>query len=189
MNYLNPNLLQQKKASVSTKVYNAILIFFTVLMAIIVVANLFFFEGHPVEGPSMLNTICDGDKITVCKWKEPDRGDIVIIELDGKIVVKRVIALGGESVKIDKQGKVYINGEFLPEPYLDKSLVTFENREYDCVVPDGYVYYLGDNRSVSLDSRANGPTKEDNIIGVVSDYFLKIKDKPIYKYFLYYIFI
>jgi len=189
MNYINPNLLQQNKPSKIAKVYNALLVVVTILVLSVLVANLFFFEGHPVEGPSMMNTVCDGDKVTVCKWKEAERGDIVIIELDGKIVIKRIIALGGETIKIDKKGKVYIDGKLLEEPYLDKKLIGQSNKEYECEVPEGFVYYLGDNRAVSLDSRANGPVSEENIIGVVSETFLKIKDNPIYKYFLYYVLI
>ena len=203
MEYFNPSLLQKDKPSLLSKITSWLLIFITVLLSFVIIANLFFFEGHPVEGPSMLNTIKDGDKITVCKWKEPERGDIVIIELEGKIVIKRVIAFGGERVRLTRQGEVYISpilgydednnpivGEEqkLEEPYLSKeNIARQEERSWD--IPQGYVFYMGDNRAVSLDSRNDGPVKESQIIGVVSEFFLKIKDEPIYKNFLYYVFI
>ena len=71
--------------------------------------------------------------------------------------VKRVIGLPGDHVEI-KDGAVYLNGEKLNEPYLDQGKVTEPEGGLfiDIVVPDGYVYVLGDNRNNSTDSRRFG---------------------------------
>ena len=74
--------------------------------------------------------------------------------------IKRVIALPGEHVKIEN-GKVYINGTELEEPYLQPNVVTTvdaKNYNYfsEFTVPEGYVFAMGDNRSQSTDCRAFG---------------------------------
>lgn len=80
--------------------------------------------------------------------------------------IKRVIGLPGDHVEI-KNKKVYLNGEVLREDYLDAGTIT-EDADgcfLDVVVPDGYVYVLGDNREVSGDSRRFGCIPIDKIEG------------------------
>lgn len=80
--------------------------------------------------------------------------------------IKRVIGLPGDHVEI-KNKKVYLNGEVLREDYLDAGTIT-ESADgcfTDVVVPDGYVYVLGDNREVSGDSRRFGCVPIDKIEG------------------------
>ena len=83
---------------------------------------------------------------------EPERGDIVTFWSDelGKVLVKRVIGLPGEEVSF-ADGYVYINGEMLDEYYLPARGVT--ECEETFVVPEGCVFFLGDNRTGSLDAR------------------------------------
>ena len=80
--------------------------------------------------------------------------------------VKRVIGLPGDHVEI-KDGAVYLNGEKLDEPYLDEGKRTEPESGLfiDIVVPDGYVYVLGDNRNNSTDSRRFGCIPIDKIEG------------------------
>lgn len=80
--------------------------------------------------------------------------------------IKRVIGLPGDYIEI-KDGKVYRNEEILEEPYLDNGTVTdaVEGCFTDIIVPDGYVYVLGDNREVSGDSRRFGCIPIDKIEG------------------------
>ncbi len=81
-----------------------------------------------------------------------------VLELNKNSFIKRVIGLPGEHVKIEN-GKVYINGEELEEPYLKEGVeTTFEpNGVYlDIIVPEGCLFLMGDNRSKSADSRAFG---------------------------------
>ena len=83
-----------------------------------------------------------------------------VLELGKDSYIKRVIALPGEHVEI-KNGKVYINGTELEEPYLQPNVVTTvdaKNYNYfsEFTVPEGYVFAMGDNRSQSTDCRAFG---------------------------------
>ncbi len=79
------------------------------------------------------------------------------LEIDKRSYIKRVIALPGEHVEI-KEGKVYIDGEELEEPYLQSGIVTdvSEGGFDDFVVPENCVFAMGDNRNHSTDCRVFG---------------------------------
>lgn len=85
-----------------------------------------------------------------------------------KSYIKRVIALPGEHVEINKN-RVYIDGNLLDEPYLDSSVQTTPNNGafYDFIVPDNCVFAMGDNRSNSKDCRVFGCIPLDKIEGKV----------------------
>lgn len=83
-----------------------------------------------------------------------------VLEIGKESYIKRVIALPGEHVKIEN-GKVYVNGKELKEDYLQSTVVTtVDAKDYnyfnDFIVPEGYVFAMGDNRSQSTDCRAFG---------------------------------
>lgn len=78
-----------------------------------------------------------------------------VLEINKTSYIKRVIGIEGDHIKIE-DGKVYLNGEELEEPYLNDGIVT-ESRVYtDIIVPEDYVFVMGDNRSHSTDSREFG---------------------------------
>jgi len=87
-----------------------------------------------------------------------------VLELNKKSYIKRVIGLPGENVKID-DGKVYINGEELNEPYLKENVLTesLGGAFTDITVPEGHLFLMGDNRSLSTDSRRFGCVPIDKI--------------------------
>jgi len=91
------------------------------------------------------------------------------LELGKRSYIKRVIGLPGEHVEI-KEGKVYINGEILEEPYLQKGIVTdiigegFDN----FIVPENCVFAMGDNRNHSTDCRAFGCVPIEEIESTVA---------------------
>lgn len=89
------------------------------------------------------------------------------LELTKKSYIKRVIALEGEHVKIE-DGKVFINGKKLEEDYLSDDVVTSTNVFYDIIVPEGYVFCMGDNRPNSKDSRELGCIPLEKIEGIVT---------------------
>lgn len=89
------------------------------------------------------------------------------LELTKKSYIKRVIALEGEHVKIEN-GKVYVNGEELEEEYLSEDVVTTSEVFYDFIVPEGYVFCMGDNRAYSKDCRDLGCVPLEKIEGIVT---------------------
>jgi signal peptidase I len=131
-------------------------------------------------------TLNDGDILVVNKVCEVNRGDVIIVsnlKSEEDWLVKRVIAIEGDEVVI-KDGKVYINGEFLEEDYLLEKNSTYspnctdENDIYKQTyhVGENEVFFLGDNRKDSKDGRFYGACSIDNVEGVVSPFFVKIKD-------------
>ena len=139
-------------------------------------AQAFFVQAFWIPSPSMTPTLEVGDRVLVNKlsYKVHDvhRGDLIVFErppetsngLEGEIkdLIKRVIAVGGDTIE-GRDGRVYVNGELIEEPYLEPGAATNDlERE---VVPDGTVFVMGDNRMNSEDSRVFGPIDEDTIIG------------------------
>jgi signal peptidase I len=156
----------------------------------------FLFKVASVIGTSMQPTLEEGDKLIVSSafYNNPKQKDIVIIDsqeahlledLDGdgeanevvttdgleKTIVKRVIAVAGQTVDIDfSTGNVYIDGEVINEPYIYDLTQNDEYAfQYPITIPEGYVFVLGDHRSVSKDSRSIdvGLIPIDSIVGKV----------------------
>ncbi len=89
-----------------------------------------------------------------------------ILEITKKSYIKRVIALEGDHVKIE-DNKVYVNGELLEEEYLKNDVITESDVFYDFIVPEGYFFAMGDNRTKSTDCRQIGCIPFDKLEGIV----------------------
>ena len=89
-----------------------------------------------------------------------------VLEITKKSYIKRVIALPGEHVQI-QDGKVYINGEELQENYLQPDVVTESKILNDFIVPEGYLFCMGDNRTKSTDCRSFGCIPYEKVEGIV----------------------
>lgn len=173
------------------KFYIALIVMTTVMLFVNVLFGVVYMSVR-VSGDSMKNTLINGDMLYAnTVKKDVKRGDIVIIDGIGKdyIIIKRVIAVGGEKVAI-RNGKVFINDEPLSEDYLDDGVITDLRYAQDeegnentmkKLLPKGLtlgedeIFYLGDNREVSADARANGPCKRENVIGVVENWSVNVK--------------
>lgn len=107
------------------------------------------------------------------RFNEPKRGDVVVFHSDlvqsngkEKLLIKRIVGLPGETIDITG-GKVYINGEILEENYTKDGETPGEIRDF--VVPEKELFCMGDNRSVSIDSRSPdiGCVKTKDLLGKV----------------------
>lgn len=128
-----------------------------------------------VIGNSMKPTLNSGEKLTAhTDIKNIKRGDIIIFKSpdksqDGKILIKRVIGLPGEKIKIQNE-KVFINDGVLSEPYINEKMNSpaDKNLPVDFVIPTDAYYVMGDNRNDSRDSRYFGVVSVKSIIGKVN---------------------
>lgn len=133
-----------------------------------------------VDGGSMENTLYSGEGVLVNRYSSIDRGDVVVIERGDHLIIKRVIAMEGDKVRIEA-GKVYITQKGkseveLKEDYLKRQNYTFtEQGKSQWIVGENQIFYLGDNREVSLDSRKNGCCSLDDVVGEVGNFALSIK--------------
>lgn len=133
------------------------------ISAVIVVVIIFTFIARliGVDGSSMYPTLETGDRLIASRmFYTPDNGDIVVMtDHNARHIplVKRVIAIEGQTIDIDfDEGKVYVDGEELDEPYINEPTYSGEGLEYPLTVPEGCVFLMGDNRNNSWDSRFEG---------------------------------
>lgn len=122
-----------------------------------------------IYGHSMNDTLDEGDIVVSLKGSDFKTGDIIAFYYNNKILIKRVIGKAGDWVDIDQDGNVYVNGNLIDEPYLDEKAFGECNIELPYQVPESKVFVMGDNRSVSVDSRntAVGCVAEEQIVGKV----------------------
>jgi signal peptidase I len=159
----------------------------------------FIFEPVYVQGESMENTLSTSQRLLVYKlgyyFNPPSRGDIIVLQYqegftsriplikDLNIIrkavtslsevdyIKRVIAVPGDELEIKNDGNVYLNGKKLDEPYIKETCSTYSSSgELHMIIPEGYVFAMGDNRQHSKDSRQIG------LIG-----FERIKGKAVFR--------
>jgi signal peptidase I len=130
----------------------------------------FLYQPVRVEGTSMLPRLGDQDRLFINKFvyhfAEIHRGDVVVFHYPRdpqKSYIKRVIAVPGDELRID-DGRTYINGRLLPEPYVPKRFHDSRSQDVMVIQPDQY-FVMGDHRSISSDSRDFGPVPRDLIYG------------------------
>lgn len=146
--------------------------------------RVFVFQQFYISGPSMQSTLFNNNRVLVNKLSYKlhgiGRGDVVVFDrvttnggtVNHDDLIKRVIALGGDSLEIRKC-VVFLNGVALEENYLDEQDVAQTNLNSRCrvvnlaeqVIPEGKIFVMGDNRSESFDSRMFGPIDEGLVVG------------------------
>lgn len=134
----------------------------------------FVAQRTDVNGTSMVPTLEDGDQLIADKityrFRDPERFDIIIFPYqyaENTYFIKRVIGLPGETVRIDEQGNIYINGEILSENYGYEQMKYAGLAAEEIHLGEDEYFVLGDNRNVSEDSRYPdvGNIKRSDIIG------------------------
>lgn len=140
-----------------------------VVAAIAVLVATLFLPILQVSGDSMSPTLGHDEIVVLLKTKNFNRGDLIGFYYQGKILLKRVIALPEDEVAIDADGNVYVNGELLEEPYVTEKGLGDCDLEFPYKVSGTGYFVMGDRRSNSVDSRNStiGSISKDDIIGKV----------------------
>ncbi len=132
------------------------------LLVVVLLLFLLCFRVVVVSGPSMKDTLQNGDYLLLLGgvfFDEYEQGDIIVAAKDsfrnGEPIVKRVIATEGQTVDIDFiTGVVYVDGVPLNEPYTRTPTNLYEGIDFPVVVEEDHVFVMGDNRNDSKDSRS-----------------------------------
>lgn len=170
---------QPQQAKPSAGLRSTILEFVVIIIAALAMAwalTTFVVKPYRIPSGSMLETIQLEDRVLSEKISyymgEPQRGDIVTFvdpEDSSRVLIKRVIATGGQTVEL-KDGIVYVDGQALEEDSYTLGKPSYEldsiaNVTYPYTVPDGYIWVMGDNRTDSADSRYFGAVPISSVTG------------------------
>ena len=138
-----------------------------VIAAVTVLAATLFFPTVSVQRGSMIPTLLDGDQIVLTTIGAVGNGDIIAFNLGNRTMLKRIIAGPGQWVDINEQGTVFIDREPIDEPYISNASLGMTDIRLPMQVPDNQYFVMGDNRAISIDSRAIefGTVHKDEIIG------------------------
>ena len=144
---------------------------YVITIAVLYLLFTFIFAPVMPNGTSMEQSISNGDVLlmerVIYKLSGLNRFDIVVFhnEAEDRDLIKRVIALPGEKIRIDEEGEIYINGEHLIEAYGFEKMEVAGLAATEITLADDEIFVLGDNRNNSEDSRYIGPVKMSDVAG------------------------
>lgn len=137
------------------------------LGGLVVAARRARLEPVLVRGDSMRPTLEAGQRIAVGPVRgTPGRGEVVLVRRAGREMVKRVVGLPGEHVRL-VGGRLEVDGREVPEPWADGALALPGLVELDLRLGEGELAVLGDSRGRSTDSRSFGAVRGDELAGIV----------------------
>ncbi|MBQ5825418.1 MAG: signal peptidase I [Clostridia bacterium] len=162
-------ILKEKYSRKYKKVLKSTMSSLIVVAAIAVLIATLALPVLQIQGSSMEPTLNDEEIVVLLKTNKLERGQLCCFSYQNKLLIKRIIGIPGDSISIDQDGYVYVNGEQLDEPYvLDRDLgecdVTFPIH-----ITDNHYFILGDHRSTSIDSRSSvvGLVNSEQIVGKI----------------------
>ena len=141
----------------------------TIVAAVAVLIATLILPVLQIEGTSMEPTLHNGDIVLLMKTTRFERGDLCGFTWNNKLLIKRVVGVPGDWIEIDTDGTVYLNGEKLDEPYVEKKAFGECDLEFPFQVPAEQYFVIGDMRESSIDSRNTliGCIPKDQIVGKV----------------------
>lgn len=161
------------KKSVVKEILSTSIYLLVVLLATYLIIH-YVGQRTEVQGSSMEPTLQDADNLIVDKisyrFHEPQRFDIIVFPFqyeEETYYIKRIIGMPGETVRIDWDGNIYIDGEKLEENYGLEVIEDPGRAEDEILLGEDEYFVLGDNRNNSTDGRAElvGNIHKDDIIG------------------------
>ncbi len=164
---------KEKAKSLGKEIMGTVVYLLCVLLACYIVIN-YVGQRTQVSGSSMESTLSNGDNLIVDKityrLSNPERFDVIVFPVDnagGVYYIKRIIGLPGETVWINDEGEIYIDGVLLEEDYGLETIKNPGRASEPITLGEDEYFVLGDNRNNSLDSRYEsvGNVKRSDIIG------------------------
>ncbi len=172
-NQIENEILREKynrkyKQVLKSTIYSLIV----VAAAAVLIATLAF-PVLQISGSSMEPTLNDEEVVILLKTTNMQPGELCCFSYQNKLLIKRVIGLPGDSISIDAEGYVYVNGEKIDEPYIIDRALGECDISFPCIVTENHYFVLGDHRSTSIDSRSSvvGLVSEEYIVGKI---FLRV---------------
>ena len=140
-----------------------------VVAAIAVLVASIFLPVLRVTGTSMQPNFAPGNVLVALKTKDYVPGDVCSFYYNNKLIIKRVIAIGGDVLEIDEDGRVSVNGLVLDESYVRTYDLGLCDIDFPYTVPAEQLFVMGDNRASSVDSRvqAFGCISKEELMGKV----------------------
>ncbi len=138
--------------------------------AVSVLVATLFLPVLQIYGTSMSPTLEEGEIVVSVKQGQYQRGDIIALYYSNKVLVKRIVATGGDVVELAEDGTFTINGKVLEEPYLaEKAYGDMTDIEFPFTVPQNTYFVAGDHRSTSIDSRSTqiGCIEPSEVVGKI----------------------
>ena len=160
---------REKYSAKYKKVLRSTLSSLIVVAAIAVLIATLALPVLQIQGSSMEPTLNDEEIVVLIKTSNLKRGQLCCFSYQNKLLIKRIIGVPGDSITINEEGYVYINGEQLDEPYIIDRALGECDIEFPFHVTENHYFILGDHRSTSIDSRSSviGLVDAEQVVGKI----------------------